>query len=211
MGRYFSHDTAKELGKYANRKILAIQGEYTRENGSTPQSRARLARLRRDLDGSAPSWMLIGDELFAGWPESVPLDDAHAEELNAVKTALELYAVHQQSRRDPAAQVYADKPWKRMTFGRACRHVDDGTGSNGVWRRLSAIETAPDFEGTVRGMRSLIMLMRKVGGRLIQLDYRTLTYDLYQLQFPERRSEVLQRWSRDYHSGIRGEDDKEDK
>ena len=62
-----------------------------------------MARLRRDLDGTAPTWMSIGEELFAQWPQELeaPADDSPEfdRQVNAVKVALELYAVHQQSKR----------------------------------------------------------------------------------------------------------------
>ncbi|PST47174.1 type I-E CRISPR-associated protein Cse2/CasB [Bifidobacterium callitrichos] len=202
MRRYYSRDKAKALAKYVNGRILDIQRDYTRRDGGTPESRARLARLRRDLDGSAPSWMMIGDELFTGWPNALPdLDDAN-EEVLAAKSALELYALHQQSRRDRAAQEPMSDMDKRMTFGRACRMIEpDSSRANGVKRRLQSIEATPDFDGMVRGIRSLIMLMRQ-SGRMIPLDYRSLTQDLYQLQFPESRGKVFERWSFDYSAKL---------
>lgn len=46
--------------------------------------------------------MSIGEELFAQWPQELeaPADDSPEfdRQVNAVKVALELYAVHQQSK-----------------------------------------------------------------------------------------------------------------
>ena len=71
-------DRANAVGKYAAKLIFDLQREYTAESGSNVRSRARLARLRRDLDGTAPTWMSIGEELFAQWPQELeaPADDS---------------------------------------------------------------------------------------------------------------------------------------
>ena len=86
-------DRANAVGKYAAKLIFDLQREYTAESGSNARSRARLARLRRDLDGTAPTWMSIGEELFAQWPQELeaPADDSPEfdRQVNAVKVALE--------------------------------------------------------------------------------------------------------------------------
>lgn len=106
-------DRANAVGKYAAKLIFDLQREYTAESGSNARSRARLARLRRDLDGTAPTWMSIGEELFAQWPQELeaPADDSPEfdRQVNAVKVALELYAVHQQSKGQGVAQKYPEK------------------------------------------------------------------------------------------------------
>lgn len=196
-------DRARIIGRYTARKVEELQRQYAPENGSgsTPQGRARLARLRRDLDGTAPSWMLVGDEIFTDWPEDLPLPEDDSKELNAVKTAMELYALHQQSKNKPVAQLRWDETTKRMTFGRACRRiVPDLEHANGVRRKLRSIETAPDFNGIVRNLRSLIMLMRSADDGIIQLDYRGFAEDLLYIQFPSTRGSVFQRWGRDFYS-----------
>lgn len=200
MRRYFSSDTAKEVGLFVNGKVFRLQNEYTKRDGGTPYSRAALARLRRDLDGSAPSWMLIGGDLFGEWPQSLPSPEEDPAVLRAVKATLELYALHQQSRRHGVAQSVESARTKRMTFGRACRLIQpDPEHDDGVRRRLASAEAAPDFNGVIRSVRALILLMRGAGDGSITLDYRSLAQDLYQVQFPDSRAEVFQRWSMDYH------------
>ncbi|WP_240542152.1 type I-E CRISPR-associated protein Cse2/CasB [Bifidobacterium sp. CP2] len=202
MRRYFSRDMAGKLGYFVNRRIFKLQNEYTKRDGGTPESRAALARLRRDLDGGAPAWMTIGSDLFEGWGQSLPSGEEDPAALRAARTTMELYACHQQSRRHGVAQDAGGADKTRMTFGRACRLIDpDMEHAKGVRRRLAAAEAAPDFNGVVRSVRALIMLMRALGDGAITLDYRSLAQDLYQIQFPEARSEVFQRWSMDYYSG----------
>lgn len=202
MRRFFSRDVAQELGGFVNDKILKIQKDYTRRDGGTSESRAALAQLRRDLDGGAPMWMTIGADLFEGWSQTLPSSEEDPAALLAAKTALELYAVHQQSKRSGVAQNSNKAHANRVTFGRACWRIvnADPKRANGVTRRLTSAEAAPDFDGMVRNVRALIMLMRAAKGETITLDYRSLAQDLYQIQFPEARSEVFQRWSMDYYS-----------
>ena len=178
-------DRANAVGKYAAKLIFDLQREYTAESGSNARSRARLARLRRDLDGTAPTWMSIGEELFAQWPQELeaPADDSPEfdRQVNAVRVA----------------QKYQTDPSSRMTFGRACRRITpDPEQAKGVLRRLRVVESASDFNGVVRGVRTLIMLMR---GADVQIDYGSLARDLYLIQLPSQRGKVFQSWGRDYY------------
>lgn len=87
-----------------------------------------------------------------------------------------------------------------MTFGRACRRIEPDTdNAKGILRRLRVAENAPDFNGIVRSMRALIMLMRNTD---IQVDYGSLASDLYLLQFSDSRGPVFQRWGRDYYAKL---------
>lgn len=195
------YDKANAVGKYAAKLIFSVQHEYAAESGSSPSSRARLARMRRDLDGMSPSWMLIGDELFTDWPQDLaePSDGSPEfdRQVNAVRAVLGLYAVHQQSKRQGVAQPYQKDPSKRMTFGRACRELaPDLEQGKGILRRLRVAENAPDFNGTVRAVRALITLMRKTD---VQVDYGSLARDLYLVQLADKRGKVFQQWGKDYY------------
>mgnify|MGYP002517744007 CR=1 FL=1 len=195
------YDYANAVGKYVAKLIFSVQREYVAESSSSPSSRARLARMRRDLDGMSPSWMLIGDELFADWPQDLAEPSDNSPEfdcqVNAVRTALGLYAVHQQSKRQGVAQPYSQDSNKRMTFGRACRELaPDLEEGKGVLRRLRVAENAPDFNGVIRAVRALIALMCKTD---IQIDYGALARDLYLMQFADKRGGVFQQWGKDYY------------
>lgn len=108
-----------------------------------------------------------------------------------------LPAVHQQSKGQGVAQKYQTDPSSRMTFGRACRRITpDPEQAKGVLRRLRVVESASDFNGVVRGVRTLIMLMR---GADVQIDYGSLARDLYLIQLPSQRGKVFQSWGRDYY------------
>ena len=93
--------------------------------------------------------------------------------------------------------MFQTDPSSRMTFGRACRRITpDPEQAKGVLRRLRVVESASDFNGVVRGVRTLIMLMR---GADVQIDYGSLARDLYLIQLPSQRGKVFQSWGRDYY------------
>ena len=148
--------------------------------------------------------MLIGDEQFSNWPAELdaPADNSpeFERQSNAIRAALGLYAVHQRSKKQGVAQKFQSNPGLRMTFGRACRRIEPDTdNAKGILRRLRVAENAPDFNGIVRSMRALIMLMRNTD---IQVDYGSLASDLYLLQFSDSRGPVFQRWGRDYYAKL---------
>ena len=195
------YNYANAVGKYTAKLIFSVQREYAAESGSSPSSRARLARMRRDLDGMSPSWMLIGDELFTDWPQELaePSDSSPEfdRQVNAIRVTLGLYAVHQQSKRQGVAQSYPEDLSKRMTFGRACRELaPDLEQDKGVLRRLRVAENAPDFNGTIRAIRALVTLMREMD---MQIDYGSLAHDLYLVQLADKRGKVFQQWGKDYY------------
>lgn len=202
MASLSRYDKVKAVGKYAASLVYDVQRDYVSGSGNNARGRAKLSRLHRDLDGASPSWMLIGDELFSNWPTELdePADNSpeFERQSNAIRAALGLYAVHQRSKKQGVAQKFQSDPSLRMTFGRACRRIEPDTDSaKGILRRLRVAENAPDFNGIVRSMRALIMLMRNTD---IQVDYGSLASDLYLLQFSDSRGSVFQRWGRDYYS-----------
>lgn len=187
---------SKALEHYVNGKVLALQ-----ERRSSSGGRATLSRLRRDINGMQSSWMDIGNDLYSDWPTDLlgnPDSDRAVAVVNAVSTALGIYALHQQSQSYAVAQHSEGKP---ISFGKACRMISSESTDEpdkGIIRRLMALESAPTFEGELRQLRSLIMLMR-ASANPVQLHYGMFASDLYQIQLPEKRTSVFQRWSRDFY------------
>lgn len=164
---------ARELGRYAMRKIGSLQRSYCGGDGTT-SARARLAQLRRLNTNVGASILTNGAELFDGWPEERlgELGASRQDEERATETItaiLGLYALHQQSVAQGCAVVKGDAEsdesyrarLKRGSFGRACRAIDqDLDEATGVQRRLMSIEGATNFEGVLNGVRGLVRLMK---------------------------------------------------
>ncbi len=206
---------ARTAGLHVVSKIRVLQRGYTSGAGpAASRARASLAGLRR-LSSLAGSPVLEnGELLFDGWPEQT-FQDLGAREsdkdraFEAVKGALNLYAIHQQSLSVGCAILRAsdesDENFARRrrsgAFGRACREVcPDLDNAAGIQRRLAAVAAASDMDGVLYGMRALVRLIKsEKGPQLIRLDYAALTEDLYLVQLSGQwRRSVFDRWARDY-------------
>lgn len=203
--------------KYAMDKIVPLQEAYLGANNArSAWARATLAKLRRLDDVEDSSWFSLGDQLFDQWPAEklAELGATSRDEelfLRAVKSALSLYSLHQQSSKSACALVRrqneADEEYKmrrnRAGFGKCCRRIEpDLDGAKGVQRRLMAIESASEFDRVFYGLKGLIRLIKSsVSAEIDGLDYYALAQDLYLLQLSGSwRDSVFSRWSKGYFS-----------
>lgn len=210
---------AELAAKYTMDKIVPLQEAYLGANNAhSAWARATLAKLRRlDAVGDG-SWFLLGDQLFDRWPAEklAALEASSRDEellLRAVKGALSLYSLHQQSSKSACALVRRQnepvEEYKirrnRAGFGKCCRRIEpDLDEAKGVWRRLKAIESTDEFDRVLYGLRGLIQLIKSSDGAEIDgLDYYALAQDLYLLQLPGGwRDNVFSRWSKEYLSQL---------
>ncbi|MFE6508107.1 type I-E CRISPR-associated protein Cse2/CasB [Nocardioides sp. NPDC057764] len=189
--------TAEVLAGYIHERATGLQAGY---RSDSPAAAATLARLRR-VDPTRPNneaW-----DVFDSMPERLlgrGDDPSHAE--LAATTALVLFAIHQQSRRD--AGMHSRR--QDDTFGRAAARLKLATGAPGVERRFRAITRAHNLTSAIPHLRGLITQLR---GERIPLDYSALARDLYDLQQPARVHNVQMRWTRDYHRPGRRSDVRE--
>jgi CRISPR system Cascade subunit CasB len=189
---------SRVISRYVNSKVCSLQSGYLAGSAS---SRATMARLRRlDTAGEA-SWMSVGEEIFAGLPELSGGEEVERKELESVRTALQLYATLQQSKKAPVA-ANGDGKVAGPSLAKACRVLVEsnrGEGSSGVKRRLASIEAATDFRGVRQGVRTLVKLIRTAKTTApVQLDFGLLASDLFEMQFEETRGDVFMRWARDF-------------
>lgn len=194
------HETADAVGRFASHRIWALQGGLVGGNaGANASARAALARLRKlDAPGGG-AWIVAGSDVFEGMPEEVQGRRA----MDAIKVAMRLYAIHQQSKAEPmaCAREADDADGPRRTFGWSCKGIsygDEGR-AQGVERRMACIERAArdGLSGVETHMRALIQMMRAEG---VQVDYYLLARDLLLVQFEYMRGCVFQRWARDYYA-----------
>lgn len=200
-------EVSRAIGKCVNTKVGTLQTGYLAGRAS---SRASLARLRRlDTAGEA-SWMSVGEELFADLPDFDLGEDTERKELESVRAALQLYAILQQSKKNPVA-MFPGNGVTTGSLGNACYlcvKASNGKGAPGFMRRLSSIEASTDFAGAMVGVRSLVRLIRTAKVEApIQLDFGRLASDLFEIQFEETRGDVFMRWARDYYKANPKQDD----
>lgn len=209
---YGSENVARAVGRYAGNKISELQSLYLRRSGvEYHDALAALATLRRGE--SLSPWMQVGNmflaTLFDGWDETAlgSLDIEPQQAVIAYQTALQLYATHQRSKSEGvyARQSFDDTGKGGKPFGAACYELtmsnkrSKGDSSNdAVARRMAVVDSVSDFPGMVRGTRSLITMMRSADCK-IALDYGSLAYDLYLMQFPGSKPSVMRQWAGDYY------------
>ena len=202
-------DRKQAVGRYANHRIGELQYAYTVQASSV--ARAHLALLRRGIDDGRVRWMNVGFDLYEDWPQDIlgnpalDNDPNIVTETRAIATALQMYALHQQSKSQgmawmPDHKQQARSERFRYSFGHACRIIDadqDSSKATPVLRRLQIMEDAPDFDGIRHQLYSLIRMMRNQD---VKLDYQAFAQDLYLLQLPGRRASVFHRWARQYYA-----------
>lgn len=184
--------------RFVNGKVLALQKSYLSGSSS---SRATLARLRRLDQPGMGSWMVVGDDVFSGLPELCTSRPDEEDALRAIRCAMKLYAIHQQSEPGEVAIPPSSTDVISGSFGRACYRISHQAGTEpqgeaGVLRRMSTIESATGFEGVESGLRALVSLMKSKG---VQLNYGRLARDIYFIQKSSVRERVFMGWARDYY------------
>ena len=211
-------DRKQAVGRYANYRIGKLQYAYTAQSSSV--ARAHLALLRRGIDDGRVRWMNVGFDLYEDWPQDTLGNPAFDNDANivtetwAIAAALQMYALHQQSKSQGMAWMPDHKDTGngaeakqrarserfRHSFGHACRMIDadqDGSKVTPVLRRLQIMEDAPDLDGIRHQLYSLIRMMRNQD---VKLDYQAFAQDLYLLELPGRRASVFHRWARQYYA-----------
>jgi CRISPR system Cascade subunit CasB len=175
------------LGRFVAGRVMAWQRDYIQRR---PQALATLARLRRGIGKDVGALPELWQYTLDGLPGPVPRDDAPPSWTEqAAYTALTLFALHQQSRREEMHRT-------GQSLGTAVRLLQSRAASGeAVRRRFEALGTAESFSEVVHHARGLITQLR---GEAIPLDYAMLAEDLFRLQ-TSAAGRVRLQWGRDFH------------
>jgi CRISPR system Cascade subunit CasB len=178
-------DTVKSV---VDSKVSQLQRGYIANRSGDV---AALARLRRAV-GKPPGSVLDVLE-FTYAPEFVgdPRNDAPTPAEVAAHMSMTLYAVHQQSQRQPM-----HRPGRRL--GQAIRALIPEQGSyvdHSVARRFAILGTADSLDELVHHLRGMVQLLR---AGAVPLDYGLLAADLLSWQ-RSGPAAVRLRWGRDFH------------
>ncbi|MCD7100742.1 type I-E CRISPR-associated protein Cse2/CasB [Pseudoclavibacter sp. 13-3] len=181
---------------YIDRQVKKLAGGYLQDRSVSVSALARLRRNTGSEVGDDPS---ILEWTIADLPQRAPRGEAGNEPTvreEASHTALTLFAMHQQSVKDMSMHRLG------VSFGQACGRLAavQPEKIKGIQRRFDALQTATDWNETVRHARGLIQLLR---GARIPLDYAALAQDLITLRDENRANGVRLRWGRDYLSAQR--------
>jgi len=195
--------------EYVASRVGRLQVRYRADRSDAV---AALARLRRGV-GRPPGEDI---ELFGLAFENPQSEEGEAgslfDELSlrgdevtreeaAAFSAITLFAMHQQSRRD------ASMHRRGYSFGRSARLLGRQSGNrDAVRRRFVALGTATTWDETVHHARGLIQQLRQYK---IPLDYGQFTKDLFDLR-GERAERVRMSWGRDFYRTHHPQDDASD-
>lgn len=179
----------RSTGEFVDRTTRALQSGYLRKPRPDPSDVAMLARLRRAAGKPLAECPEVWEATLGAFPVN-PGDDEPTETERAAHTALTLYALHQQSRREPMHRAGA-------RFGAAVRRLANvGRSEQAVRRRFVAIGTAVTYGEAERHLRGLVAQLRDES---IPLDYGLLADQLVSLQDPVRAARVRLAWGRDFY------------
>lgn len=179
-----------DLGEHVAKVVGRLQARVLR-TVPVPEAVSALARLRRGIgrtpgfDYTLEAYLHLPDALV-GWQ---PKDDEPTDAEHAAHDAVTLYALHQQSRREPMHVA-------GRGLGQALAQLAHVSRSpEGVRRRFAALGTGSSYHESVYHLRSLITMLRE---HQIPLDYGLLADDLKTLRQPTRRPIVQAIWGREF-------------
>lgn len=196
--------------EYTDRVVSRLQAAYRRDDRHAV---AALARLRRQVGRSPGTDLQAFADVFGAdrdaaadtdaapviaLHESQRLPDGPTREEAAVFSAVTLFALHQQSRRD--ASVHR----RGYSFGRSARLLSRRSSPDAVRRRFVAVGTATTLDELVTHARGLIQQFRQYE---LPLDYARFARDLFILGGPSGADSVRTVWGRDYFRAHHADDD----
>ncbi|SEC75187.1 CRISPR system Cascade subunit CasB [Streptomyces sp. 2131.1] len=190
----------QRVEELADARISVFQRGYLADESNAV---AALARLRRGA-GQKPErlpdlWALVDTS-----PLHVPADNARElsePELeraeNALHTALTLWALHQQSRRDTGMHERGSRGRPRGVGAAVRRMMKPDEIDDSLRKRLVRAGTAPDLSTLAQRLRDIVLLLRR---EQFPLDYALLAGQLYTWQWPDGPDRVRREWGRSFHA-----------
>lgn len=171
-------------------RSAAVASVLSRTGDVSSQGRADLARLRLAVSqpfGRVPMADRVVVRALSSAGFTVNGDKPTRAE-NAMRAALTLHAVHQQSKSKP---MHSDGVGLGTAMLRLAPH-DRHQRRAAVVRRFEALVQSYSVDPLAYQLRQLVGQLRSEG---IPLDYGQLFLDLYDWDYPGARTGVLRRWS----------------
>lgn len=165
---------------------------------NTSATKAALANLRNSIGRPYQDSMEVWSIIFEHLPQEYL---GHGEKLsaeeNAILSALQLYAVHQQGKAD---NVNLDDPecaWQNVGYALSSLRIGDNITA--VDRRFNAMVTSASFEELCHHLRQLIKLLSAKSQS--KINYAKLANDMYWFLRGYKNSLRLD-WSRQYYRNL---------
>lgn len=191
------HLDSKEIYSITARIISYIN----REGVDSSSAKAELANLRNSISGSARAMGAAWQLLFQAIPEEFLSENGKmtAEE-RAILTVIQLYAVHQQGKKQ---NISSDE---NENFGFSLSRLR-GDDSKAIDRRFNSMITSATTMELSHHIRYMIGLMKAAKGD-IKVNYPKLATDFYWFE-RGYRDKLKLNWSRSYYRYKKKEDKEE--
>ena len=140
------------------------------------QSRGNLANIRNSINRPLNNSTNLLQLLFRYLPEDfLSADGKLTNEEKAVVTTIQLYALHQQSKKDSVLLSDEDEKWKNL--GYSLSFLRSEKNSVAVDRRFNTMITSSTFEELSHHMRQMVKLLKSKTDS--KVNYPKLSGDLY--------------------------------
>lgn len=195
----------ERVEELAGERIATYQPGYLADQAKAVAALARLRRGAGQKPESCPDlWGLVDTSpLHAVREDARELSEPELERAeNALHTALTLWALHQQSRRDAGMHEPGSRGRPRGVGAAVRRMMKPDEIDDSLRKRLVRLGTAPDLPTLAQRLRDIVLLLRR---ERLPLDYALLAGQLYTWQWPDGPDRVRREWGRSFHARQVGE------
>ena len=195
-----------EIETFVGRKIYILQAEADLSSG-----KAMLANLRRGVGREPGELPQLFGILLSDMPEDFWSKSGTATKEEWVcYTALTLYALHQQGYDAKSQHMHTDEGVSlgKAMYKLAASYDGDPNAEQRVVQKMRILATSADVKELSHHLRGIVQLLKANG---ISLNYKQLSGDLYEMQFPDGKRKVCLRWGQDFYGGRDKKDNQESK
>lgn len=195
-----------EIETFVGRKIYILQAEADLSSG-----KAMLANLRRGVGREPGELPQLFGILLSDMPEDFWSKSGTATKEEWVcYTALTLYALHQQGYDAKSQHMHTDEGVSlgKAMYKLAASYDGDPNAEQRVVQKMRILATSADVKELSHHLRGIVQLLKANG---ISLNYKRLSGDLYEMQFPDGKRKVCLRWGQDFYGGRDKKDNQESK
>lgn len=163
---------------------------------NTPQTKELLAKIRNSINKDLSYNINAIAYIFSKLPENyLGNSDKLSCKEESILTAVQLYAIHQQSSNSSVLKVYVQESKYKDNIGDALSLLrsDD---SKSIDRRFNAMITSSNFKELKHHLRQLIKILKAKSDA--KVDYAKLADDLY-WYLKGQKNKIKLKWSRSYY------------
>lgn len=161
-----------------------------------PSTRGILSNIRNSVNKDISNNIYVISYVFQNIPEEMM---GSMNELNdyekAIVTAVQMYAIHQQSISKSVLKPDYKEGERRQNIGDALKTLRTGE-SESTDARFNALITASNFNQLQNNLRQMIKLLKSKSD--VEVDYASLADDLYWF-LKDQKDGIKMKWARSYY------------